>query len=246
MGLNDQLAEIGLTDVETRIYLALLKTGPASILAISREAGLNRPLLYRSLGLMVEKGVIRTTILKRRKQFVAIPPRQLIQFIKAKVTALKEILPELEALAIKGATKPRVLYFEGKEQLRELLRSQNKARSKEIHSYFPSKFMIQLLGKKELEAVIDERIRNKIHVKILRSSESEKEYEGWEMRQEALREVRHIPAGQQPIMGFVIFDNTVNFFSSADENFGVQIESPAYATLMKFFFNSVWSTSKPS
>ncbi len=244
MTLNEQLSQIGLTDNEVRIYLGLLKTGPASVLAISREAGLNRPLLYRSLTVMLEKGIVRTTMIKRRKQFVALPPKQLMQFIKAKETALRDILPELEALAVNAETKPRVLYFEGQAQLQELLRSQNKARHKEIYSYFPSKFMIKLLGKKELEAVISERVKNGIKVKILRSSESEKEYEGWEMREEALREVRHIPEGQQLAMGFVIFDNTVNLFSSIDENFGVQIESPAYATLMKFFFDSVWSVSK--
>ena len=244
MTLNDQLAEIGLSKNEVRVYLSLLKIGSASILAISRETGLNRPLLYRHLDEMVEKGVIRTTFVKRRKHFLASPPRQLVELVKAREATLKNILPELEALAISAEAKPRVSYFEGKAQLQELLKSQNKARHKEIYSYFPSKFMIKLLGKKELEAVINDRVKNGIKVKILRAAESEKEYEGWEMRQEALREVRHIPAGAHLTMGFVIFDDKVNLFSSIDENFGVQIESPAYATLMKFFFDSVWSMSK--
>lgn len=244
MTLNDQLTQIGLTNNEVCVYLALLKTGPASVLAISRETGLNRPLLYRNLGLMIEKNVIRTTFLKRRKQYVAVPPRQLLQFIRAKETALKDILPELEALAVNAAEKPRVLYFEGRAQLQELLKTQNKDRHKEILAYFPSKFMIQLLGKKELETVINERIRNGIKVKILRTPTAEKEYEGSELRDEALREVRHIPEDQKLAMGLVIFDNTVNLFSSIDENFGVQIESPAYASLVRFFFNSVWVASK--
>jgi len=245
MNIRDQLSEIGLSPTESALYLASLTRGPASVLALSTITKLNRPLLYRTLGELVEKGVFRTTVTGKRKLFVAVPPKQLLGYLKMKEGILKDLLPELEALSSIGTKEPRVLYFEGREQIQELLKTQNTSSSKLIYSYFPSKYMIQLFGKAKLEAVIQERIKKHITVKILRPAHAEEEYEGWELRDEALREVRHIPEDKALEMGIVVFDNKVNLFSPIDENFGIQIESYSYSSLMRYFFEVLWSISTP-
>jgi sugar-specific transcriptional regulator TrmB len=244
MRLKNQLSQIGLSDTESGLYLASLTRGPATMLALSRLTKLNRPLVQKTLVGLIEKGVFRTTISGKHRLFVAVPPRQLLDFIRLRESALKGLLPELEALSSIGTKEPRILYFEGRQQVQELLKTQHTSQSKQIYAYFPSKYMIQLFGKHELEEVIQERIKKKIRVKILRPQHAEQEYEGWQLRDQALREVRHIPEDKALEMGLIIFDNKVNLFSPIDENFGIQIESHAYSSLMKYFFEMLWGISK--
>lgn len=239
-----QLEQIGLSKQEATLYLASLTLGPSSVLGLANATSYNRPLLYRLLGSLIEQGVFQTTITRKRRLYVAAPPKRLLGVLRMKESLLRDMLPELEAMATVGTNKPRILYFEGREQIQELLKTQHEAKSKQIYAFFPSNYMIQLFGKQELEAVIHERIHRGIHIKVLSPLEDPEEYAGAEEREHALREVRYIPDNKIFGMGIVIYDNKVNLFSPSNENFGIQIESEAYSSIMKYFFEALWSLSK--
>ncbi len=246
MALTNTLESIGLSPRESELYLTSLKLGPSSILTLSKDTHIHRPQLYKTLENLIEKGVFRTTIAGKRKLYVATPPRQLLQFIRLRENLFLQILPQLESMTHHATTKPRILYFEGREQVKELLKSQHQCESGQIYSFFPSKFMAELFGKREMEAVINERIQLQIHAKILRTASGEEEFEGSDLRTKALREVRYIPHDKIFKMGIVIFDDKVNLFSPTQENFGVQIQSEAFSSLMKYFFECLWSISSAS
>jgi len=246
MEIQAALQNIGLNRRQVSIYLASLKHGPMSVLALANETGLHRPMLYKLLADMSNKGIFTTTVAGKRKLYVAVEPNQLLAYVKAKENSLKEVLPELQALSNIGRTKPKVFYFEGRERLQALYRTCLEARSPEILTYFPSRYMAELFGKREMVEVINERIQRGIHTKTLRSPASEISFEGSDQRQEALREVRYLDASQDPGMGIIIFDTTVNIFSPIEEDFGMQIQSPSYAQLMRCFFLNLWEKSTPA
>jgi len=106
--------------------------------------------------------------------------------------------------------------------------------------------MIELFGKREMEQIIDERIKRKIEVKTLRSRLSEEEFVGSEKTEEAYRQFKYLPDDQNLQMGIVIFDNKVNLFSPIKENFGLQIESEAFSQIMKYMFENLWQQSSGS
>ncbi len=56
------LANAGLTVTETRVYLTLIKIGPSQIRLISKEAGIQRPNLYKILDSLSNKGLIEKEI----------------------------------------------------------------------------------------------------------------------------------------------------------------------------------------
>ncbi len=246
MELKSVLNETGLSANEANLYLASLKIGPESILALSKATKIHRPALYKMLESLLERGVFKTTIYGKRKLFFAVSPKQLLGYLKNKEMLLRGAIPELEALIVTGTNKPKILYFEEREQIQELFKNGLECRSKEMYSFFPSKYMAELFGKREMEQIIRERVQRGIHVKTLRSAPSESEYEGSELTAEALRDIRYIPQEKAFAMGIVIFDNKVNIFSPIDENFGIQIESEAFSSLMKMFFETLWSVSKES
>lgn len=237
------LKEIGLQDKEARVYIAALQLGPASILSLSKHTGIHRPMLYRLLEGLLAKGVFRTTLAKSRKLYVAVEPEFLVKLLDQKKQLLEEALPGLAALAVAGKQDTQTLYFRGKEQLLELYKTGLGAKSKQIYSYFPSKYMLQLFGKKEMEDIIAQRVAKGVHARTLRSVSSESVFEGSDKTGEALRDVRYIPDNKTLRMGVVIFDDTVNLFSPLEENFGIQIKSESFAELMKYFFENLWNTS---
>jgi len=49
----EKLKEAGLTENESKIYLALLEIGPANAGLISRKSGLHRRVVYDSLDMLI-------------------------------------------------------------------------------------------------------------------------------------------------------------------------------------------------
>lgn len=243
MSPKEVLEAIGLSKKETTVYLASLYMGPASLLALSRAAKMHRPQLYKHVDELIDKGVMQTTLEGKRRLYFAVEPKKLVDLLKQKEQLLNQFLPEITALSYLGRQKPRITYYEGREKVQELLRTQNEAKHKEIHAFFPSKYMIELFGQQELEKVIAERIRRGIQVKLLRSAKTEQDYEGSSHRRKALREVRHIPDDKAFAMGIVLFDNKINLFAPVKESYGLQIESNALSDLLRYMFEQLWQNS---
>lgn len=244
MTTKEALLEIGLTDKEAVLYLTSIQIGPATVLKLSKVAKIHRTIVYQLLDNLVQKGIFRITVDGKRKLYVASEPKHLLGYLKLKESMFKEFLPELNALSNLDWYKPKILYFEGREELRELFKTGLQAESKEMYSFFPSKYMAELFGKRGMEQIISARVQRKIKVKTLRSSLSEEAFEGSKETTKALREVRYIPHDKELGMGLVIFDDKVNIFSPLKENFGIQIQSKSYAEFMRYFFEVLWEISK--
>ena len=54
----EQLYESGLTKNESKIYLTLLEIGPSHAGLISRKSGLHRRVVYDTLEMLTQKGLI--------------------------------------------------------------------------------------------------------------------------------------------------------------------------------------------
>ena len=236
------LKEIGLSDKEALIYIESLQLGPASILALSKATKLHRPILYKLIEEMLEKGVMKTTLNKSRTEYVSVEPEELVTILENKKRLLEQALPGLASLSTVGKNEVRIFFYHGKKQLQELFKTGLTSKT-EILSFFPTKYMVELFGKREMEDIIKQRIEKGIPSKTLRSKESEQKFEGSTQKELALREVRYIPENISLKMGIVIFNDKVNLLSPIEENFGVQIKSQSYAELMRFFFNAVWEIS---
>lgn len=153
MDTQEALKELGLSQKEAQIYLVSLQIGPSSIFTLSRAANMHRPMVYKLVDQLIVKAVMKTSLDGKRRVYLAVNPKDLIQIIKNKETALIDVLPELLALASSGSKRAKVLYFEGRNRLKNLFRTGLEAKSKTMYSYFPSKYMIELFGKREMEQI---------------------------------------------------------------------------------------------
>jgi len=107
------LEEIGLTDAEAKVYLALLELGSTTAGPLVKKAELHRTTVYDCLKRLAEKGMVNYVLIRKMKYFEAADPRILMNILKEKEGKLEEILPELEKLKGAGKLRQEVNVYQG-------------------------------------------------------------------------------------------------------------------------------------
>lgn len=90
------LREIGLTDTETRVYLALLNLGATSAGKIVEETGSYRKNVYDALNRLIEKGLVTYVIENKIKYFQPKDPENLINYLDEKKSRIDEKKKEIK------------------------------------------------------------------------------------------------------------------------------------------------------
>ena len=103
MPLNTLLQQIGLTNAEINVYLALLELGSSTTGPIVEKSKASSSKIYEILEKLLQKGLVSFVIKNGMKHFEASDPQRLLDYLKEKETALKtqeqglqQMLPELE------------------------------------------------------------------------------------------------------------------------------------------------------
>ncbi len=89
------LEDFGLSEAESKVYLALLETGSTLAGAIIKKTGLHRGTTYQILQRLKEKGLISSVVKGKKQYFEPANPEVLLDSIKDKKERLEEILPKL-------------------------------------------------------------------------------------------------------------------------------------------------------
>ena len=84
------LREIGLTDTEIKVYLALLGLGATSAGKVVEDTGVYRKNLYDALNRLIEKGLVTYVIEDKIKYFQAKNPSNLEKYLNQKKAKIEE------------------------------------------------------------------------------------------------------------------------------------------------------------
>ena len=108
--INHSLKEIGLTNSEAKVYLALLKIGLASKTRIIANARIASSKIYEVLDKLMDKGLVSMIIKNNVRNYEAAPVRRIKDFIQEKKEKLQKeediisnIIPLLTNLKEEGA-----------------------------------------------------------------------------------------------------------------------------------------------
>lgn len=120
MNTTEALQNLGLTEKEARVYVALLESGQTSAYSVAQKAGLKKPTTYVILGELMQKGLVLKVPRTRKQLFVAKPPDEFFALAEERFRMARGVLPQLMAI-VKGQPKTRMLYYEGLAGMREAL-----------------------------------------------------------------------------------------------------------------------------
>ncbi len=120
MELIEGLLNLGLTEKEANVYLALLGLEKATAYTVGIRSKLKNATAYVVLNNLVSKGFALKIPQKDKHYFIAKSPRECIAIAQEKLSTTKEMLPELLAIQKKADEKVSVAYFEGFEGIKKM------------------------------------------------------------------------------------------------------------------------------
>ena len=116
----NSLKNIGLSEKESKVYLASLKFGEANVGDIAEEAGLKRPTTYVVLDELRKKGLVLKIPGAKKVIYKAKTPDELYEQSVSNVNEFEKFLPKLRAMS--PSKKPiKTLYFEGVDGFKQAM-----------------------------------------------------------------------------------------------------------------------------
>ena len=237
--LFESLRTLGLSEKEAKIYFVLLQLGPSTPYKMSKRSGLKRPTAYVIADELVEKGYAVKSP-GDRHTYIARPPEVIYEEREEQMLKAKKALPELQALKGGVADKPTVLYFEGKEGMKQALMYKVKElHDTEVVGFFANPDLSTEEAAQQAYEFNDYRIKHNIKVRGLLTEASKlKDFEKY-IKDETFIP-KFIPKDKYSSnASFEFYPNFVKilFF---DTSVGVIIESPTVAKAMKQIFEMLW------
>ena len=236
---EEVLKRFGLTDKETRTFLATLEIGQATVNEIAKRSGIFRTYCYDILGSLSEQGLVGHVIRSGVKYYETVEPGKLIDILKEREDDVRSILPELRAMRGGASERPGVEFYEGKEGIktihadilksapREVLVYGNTGRHGEVMRWHFPRYVSQRVRRRITTRVITER--TPLTEGLLRRREKEE-----------LRSMRFFPVGfAVPVLKY-IYGRKVAMIALGKDVLGVVVDDDEIARGEKAAFELMW------
>lgn len=239
---KQELINLGLTDGETKAYLALLKLGSSTVGPIVKQANVAYSNIYEILDRLLEKGLISFIIKEKTKHFQAIDPSKLYEFVERKEKdlekekiSLKKLIPELKKIQNQSSKQEAEIFLGLKGIKTAYERILEDTDKKEEWLFF------YIEEGKEIADKFYTRVYSKFR-KIPAKGIANKEYQKSEFIQKTHFKIKYVDF---PIPGNIdIFKDKLLFISWSHTPTVILITSKDMAQKFKKYFYSIWKIGK--
>lgn len=238
--LTRLLEDSGLNEKESEVYLALLELGQASILDIANHSKVKRSTVYEIIPSLQEKGLLKTTKKGKKTLFLAENPRTISKMILEREQRFKEALPELAAIYNSQENKPRIFFYEGREEVQNMY-DDTLREGKPLFNFTSIINLYDYLDRAWVENYIQKRIEKGISTKII-SLESPEVIEWKEKAKQELREIKLMPKADILFSGDLhIYGNKIIITTYKKNLLGVLIEDENISAMFRLMFTMLWN-----
>jgi len=239
MSLIKTLKNFGLNEKQAKIYLACLELGSASVYKIAQKSGYPRSTCYDVLDGLKQKGLINTFLKKKVKFFTVEDLKNLITLQKEKLNILEDSLPQLNALYGITKERPTVRFYQGKEQMKMILREILKD-ANEFVAIGSADDVFKGIGD-YFYKFVKERVKRKIPIRVI-IPDSAKARERRRLGHKELRQTKIINKKYFHHGMVFIWGNKIAMFSLKKELVALVIESEELAQTHLAMFEFMWET----
>jgi sugar-specific transcriptional regulator TrmB len=241
MAISKEIKALGLSDKETKIYLAGLELGETSAQRISKKSGIKRTTTYHTIEDLKGKGLFSTVISKGKRLYAAEDPRKLLDKVDEQKKNLEKIMPELLSIANFIDKKPRIKYYEGEQGIKEVYEDTLSYPNSEILAWVNSEAITNFKIDYLKNYYLPQRLKNKIWVKaIAPATEEMKNYKSRDSQ--SLRRTRLIKNKD------ISFNVEINIYGSDKifivdfkEKIGLVISNKQIFETFKTIFETNWN-----
>lgn len=245
--IKDELHAIGLKEKEIEVYLTLLTLGKGTISEISRKSGIKRTSIYQHLNVFLEKNLASKTIVKKRIYYCAENPKKLVslleregQDIENKKTRIEKIIPELNSLYASSFNKPNIVFYEGKEGIRNAYEQMTDT-WQNVYSIFSPQSFFNLFTFEENNAILI--LLEKRGVRLYNLVEkSDKAIERLKIKEyNHFIKSKLLPDNLKFSTDVLVADNRIALISF-DSLTAIIIEDKAIANMQRNFIEFIWES----
>lgn len=239
------LKQFGLSEKESKVYLAALELGESGAAEIALKSNLPRTLVYDILEKLIDLGLISYTLKVHKKSFTASAPEKILSIMREKQETIKKILPELKQLQKSGGhPRPKVQIYEGKEGMKSVMDNILNSGVKEFLAYGSSRSSFEVIPA-FIEEWHQERIRRKVMMRVLYNDtqESRKKVKTYPDSLQYAH-YRFMPITLESPTATIIYADKVVLQSWTKEPFAVAITNKEMADNQRKYFKELWKIAK--
>ena len=249
--LQSLLHELGLSAVESQVYMANLIVGNASASAIARQAGMHRITTYETLKRLTAKGYSKMTIGQRKaKHFEPMDMKALREELEARRKGLESMLqnlndlqPFFDSLRLGMRDQPEVSYFQGPEGVRTVFMDTLRHGRNEILNFATGDWYQSGFGKDFLEKYFTLRVQKRIPTRgVMPDTPAARSFFTDESNRRELRQIKYVPAQNYIFKHDIsIYGDRVAIFSlQPGHQNGIIIRSSGIAQSFRSIFELLW------
>lgn len=247
LNIEELLVQLGLTESQIKVYLAMLRIGVVSGPALSKVVNMPKTTVYHCIDDLLSNRLVVEVIGENGKLYHASSPENL-RFIlleqEKKVKIMQESLPEifdqLSLMTGHDVSKSRIKYYSGIEGLKQVTWNSSKAKDK--LRIFEIKDMSVFLNYDFCELTRLEFLKNKVKIHELTN---EVVQPGWTDLTEIVRtqwELRYIdPKELKMEFEMLVYNDVYTMYNYQDkEIFCAEIYNERLARMQKQIFDFIW------
>jgi len=238
------LEQLGLSEAEAKVYLALLELGSTLAGAVIKKTGLHRGTTYQILQRLKEKGLVSSIIKGKKQYFQAAEPERLMDVLKEKQQSLQEILPNLKAKSEASKEKQEIAVYYGTKGIRSVLdKMLEELRKKGEYYDFGVSGLFREVMKEYWDIWQKQKKKYKIKSYVIFNKEIKKKNP--ELLKDYYGEARFHPKEYSSITDTIIYrDNVILFIWTAKPPIAVVIKNKDNADSYKNQFKLMWRYAK--
>ncbi len=232
--MKEELKSFGLTENESRVYLALLNNGASPAGKITSKSGIHRRSVYDSIDRLIEKGLVAYIKKNNVKIYEAQNPTVLLELLKKKEDDAAKLMPKLQDIFNAAKEQKETLFFRGKNGVKSIFLDQIREGG-EILIIGASKQASQVL-KYYLPHYEQERSRKKINTRILFEKN---------IRKEKLKipfsQIRYLPDESSGPTATNIYGDKVALIIWSENPYAILIKDKDVADSYRKHFEFMWA-----
>ena len=192
MSLAKQLEQLGLTEKEAKIYVALLEVGEATAQQLATKSGINRATTYVTLENLLKRGLASNITKKKKTYFIIESPQQILDFLDKEKEMGDNFLAIAKIFFLRVLDSFWLHHLEDMDWLRQSVKLRGYARLDPLIEYKTEGYKIF----QEMMQEIDEAVvQNLIHLSPLKDQAPNQEKE-----QTMLNRFHNSSAAQKPFL----------------------------------------------
>ncbi len=242
-----ELTQLGLSENEAKVYLAVLKLGSSNAGPIVRETRLHRMFVYAALKHLEELRLVSVIIRNNRQYFQATNPENILTPLQDKERLAEKLIPELKALQSEKDHEMGVRMFYGKEgfwdNLQDVIRSAAKFdRIMYIIGGAPDTAFYEAIGK-HYQAYKQLLKSQKVAKWLLAPEAMSSEFRMKFAKETPKNQLRTLPRGLSSPTYTRITPEMVSIEIYTSPLFIIQIKNKSIAESYKEHFNLLWQAA---